>query len=59
MIMTPKTTEFLIHVLVTTQAGEQEPQGFMLRVYGHKNKKIETMTLDVKSQLEKLQCEIL
>ena len=57
--MTPKTTEFIINVLVTTQAGEQEPQGFMLRVYGHKNKKIETMTLDVKSQLEKLQCEIL
>ncbi len=57
--MTPKTTEFIIHVLVTTQAGEQEPQGFMLRVYGHKNKKIETLALDIKSQLEKLQTEIL
>ncbi len=57
--MTPKTTEFIIHVLVTTPTGEQEPQGFMLRVYGHKNKKIQTMTIDVKSQLEKLQTEIL
>ncbi len=57
--MTPKTTEFIIHVLVTTPTGEQEPQGFMIRTYGHKNKKIETMTLDIKSQLEKLQCEIL
>ncbi len=57
--MTPKTTEFIIHVLVTTHAGEQEPQGFMIRTYGHKKKKIETMALDVKTQLEKLQCEIL
>ncbi len=57
--MVPKTTEFIIHVLVTTPGGEQEPHGFMIRTYGHKNKKIQTMTLDVKSQLEKLQTEIL
>lgn len=57
--MTPKTTEFIINVLVSTPNGDQEPQGFMVRTYGRKNMKIKDVTDDIKSQIEKLQTEIL
>ena len=57
--MTPKTTKYLIHVLVTTDTGEQEPQSFMITTYGHKSTGIKKMTGDIKSQIEKLQTEIL
>lgn len=59
MTMTPKTTEFIINVLVSTPTGNQEPQGFMLTTYGRKNTDIKEITRDIKSQIEKLQTEIL
>ena len=57
--MAAKTTEFIINVLVSTLDGNQEPQGFMMRTYYPKNAKIEKVTSDIKSQVEKLQTEIL
>ncbi len=57
--MAAKTTEYIIHVLVTTATGEQEPLGFMVRTYGHKSSKIKDVTCDAKAQIEKLQGEIL
>lgn len=57
--MAQKTTEFIINVLVSTPGGDQEPQGFMVRTYGHKNTEIKKMTSDIKSQIEKMQGEIL
>ena len=57
--MTPKTTEFIINVLVSTPSGDQEPKGFMMRTYYPKNTKIEKATRDIKSQVGKLQTEIL
>lgn len=57
--MSKQTTEFIIHVLVTTPGGDQEPEGFMIRTYYPKNAKIEKVTCDIKSQVEKLQTEFL
>lgn len=57
--MTAKTIEYIVHVLVATVEGNQEPKGFMMHVYGHKNTKISDITYEVKSQVEKLQAEIL
>ncbi len=57
--MTPKTTEFIINILVSTPDGNQEPAGFMVRTYYPKNTKIEKATRDIKSQIEKLQTEFL
>ncbi len=57
--MTPKTTEFIINILVSTPDGNQEQKGFMMRTYYPKNTKIEKATRDIKTQVEKLQTEIL
>ena len=59
MTMAPKTTEFIINVLVSTPTGNQEPKGFMVRTYYPKNAKIKDATDDIKSQIEKLQTEFL
>ncbi len=59
MNMAPKTTEFIINVLVSTPDGNQEPRGFMVRTYYPKNAKIKDATRDIKSQVEKLQTEFL
>jgi len=57
--MTLKTTEFIINVLVSTPDGNQEPLGFMMRAYARKNTDIKKISCDIKSQIEKLQTEIL
>jgi len=39
VIMAPKTTEFIINILISTPDGNQEPKGFMTRTHYQKTQK--------------------